>query len=233
MFAVIKTGGKQYKVSPQDILKIEKLNGETGDQIVFDQVLSLGHDGQTHIGAPLVEGATVVGEIVEQGRSRKIIIFKKRRRQNSRRKNGHRQHFTQVQITEILTDGKKPSGKTQNEAAKKAKTDNPAETAKSESKKEAAPEKKAATPSPKSTKGDEPKTEALFKAPDSQKDDLKKISGVGPVLEKKLNALGITTYQQIADLSAEDMQKVDDALNFKGRIERDNWVQQAKDLMKG
>ncbi|HAT86890.1 50S ribosomal protein L21 [Cohaesibacter gelatinilyticus] len=212
MFAVIKTGGKQYTVSPEDVIKVEKLEGEAGDTVVFDSVLLVGGEGDAQVGAPLVDGATVAAEIVDQGRGRKIIIFKKRRRQNSRRRNGHRQHFTSVKITEILTGGKAPA-----KAAKKAAP------AKAEKKEEKAPAKAKA-------KKADAEVAALFDAPAGDKDDLKKISGVGPVLEGKLNALGITTFAQVAAFSAEDIAKVDDALNFKGRIERDNWLEQAAAL---
>lgn len=108
MFAVIKTGGKQYRVAADATFKVDKLAGEPGETVTFSDVLVLGGD-QPKLGAPLVEGASVAAEIVEHGRGRKIIVFKKRRRHNSRRKNGHRQDFTLVRITEILTDGAKPS----------------------------------------------------------------------------------------------------------------------------
>lgn len=97
MFAIIKTGGKQYRVTEGDLLQVEKLEGEEGGSVTFDQVLAAGDK----IGAPLVEGASVTAEIVDQGRGRKVIVFKKRRRQNSRRKNGHRQYITTVKITAI------------------------------------------------------------------------------------------------------------------------------------
>ena len=103
MFAVIKTGGKQYRVAANDTLQIEKLAGEAGETVTFADVLMLGGD-EPRIGAPLVAGAAVQAEIVEHKRGRKIIIFKKRRRQNSRRKNGHRQDFTVVRITGISAD---------------------------------------------------------------------------------------------------------------------------------
>jgi large subunit ribosomal protein L21 len=109
MFAVIKTGGKQYRVAADDRLQIDRLPGETGDSVTFSDVLMLGGDGEAKVGAPLVSGASVLAEIVEQGRGRKIIVFKKRRRQNSRRKNGHRQDYTLVKITDILAEGR--SGK--------------------------------------------------------------------------------------------------------------------------
>lgn len=97
MHAVIKTGGKQYRVAADDVIQIEKLEGEAGDKIEFAEVLMVGDK----IGAPTVSGAKVVGEVVEQGRGPKTINFKKRRRQNSKRKKGHRQHLTKVKITEI------------------------------------------------------------------------------------------------------------------------------------
>lgn len=126
MFAIIKTGGKQYRVAANDVISIEKLAGEAGEQITFADVLAVG----TEIGLPMVAGASVAGEIVEQTRGDKVIAFKKRRRQNSRRKRGHRQHLTMVRITEILTDGAKPSGKAKAKPTKaKAKAEKPAEAA--------------------------------------------------------------------------------------------------------
>ena len=109
MFAVIKTGGKQYRVAANETLQVEKLVGEAGETVTFADVLMLGGEGEPRIGAPLVTGASVLAEIVEHKRGKKVIIFKKRRRQNSRRKNGHRQDFTLVRITEIFADASKAS----------------------------------------------------------------------------------------------------------------------------
>ena len=108
MFAVIKTGGKQYRVAADDLLQVEKIKGEPGEIVQFGEVLVVGGDSAT-LGTPTVAGASVAAEVVEQGRGPKVIAFKKRRRKNSRRKRGHRQEFTLVRITEILTDGAKPS----------------------------------------------------------------------------------------------------------------------------
>jgi large subunit ribosomal protein L21 len=108
MFAVIKTGGKQYRVAAEDVLKVEKVKGEPGEIVQFGEVLVVGGDAVT-LGAPTVAGASVAAEVLEQGRGPKVIAFKKRRRKNSRRKRGHRQEFTLVRITEILTDGAKPT----------------------------------------------------------------------------------------------------------------------------
>ena len=108
MYAVIRTGGKQYKVAPEDVLQIEKIDGAAGDAVQFADVLMIGGEGEPAVGAPLVAGAAVSAEVVEQGRGAKVIIFKKRRRQNYRRKKGHRQDLTTVRILEIFTDGKAP-----------------------------------------------------------------------------------------------------------------------------
>jgi large subunit ribosomal protein L21 len=108
MFAVFKTGGKQYRVAAEDVLKVAKVKGEPGEIVEFGEVLVVGGDRVT-LGAPTVAGATVAAEVLDQARGPKIIAFKKRRRKNSRRKRGFREEFTLIRITEILTDGKKPS----------------------------------------------------------------------------------------------------------------------------
>jgi large subunit ribosomal protein L21 len=108
MFAVIKTGGKQYRVAAEDVLQIDKVKGDPGEIIQFGEVLVLGGD-EVKLGLPTIAGASVAAEVLEQGRGPKIIAFKKRRRKNSRRKRGHRQEFTLVRVTEILTDGAKPT----------------------------------------------------------------------------------------------------------------------------
>ena len=163
MFAVIKTGGTQYRVAAEDVLKVEKVAGNAGDTVEFTEVLAVG----TTIGTPVVEGAIVTAEIVEQGRGPKVISFKKRRRQNSKRIRGHRQLLTTVRISEILTGGAKPAKKA---AAKPAK-------AKAE---EAAPAAAAAAA---------PSAGIV--------DDITLIGGVGPALKKKLEGAGITSLRQI------------------------------------
>ena len=149
MYAVIKTGGKQYRVAANDKILIEKLDGAAGDQVNFTEVLMVSNGGTVDIGAPFLSGATVVGEIEKQARGPHIIIFKKRRRKHYRRRNGHRQDLTSVTITEILTGGAKPTAKA------KAKPEAKAEAAASpavEATAEAAPKKAAAKPrKPKTT----------------------------------------------------------------------------------
>lgn len=158
-FAVIKTGGKQYKVAANDVIKIEKLDAEAGDIVTFDEVLMVGDV----IGAPLVEGALVAAELVETKKQKTVIIFKKRRRHNSRRRNGHRQLLSTVRITEILTGGAKPTIK----AAAKAEA--------TETVTEKAPAKKAAAPKAEAT---EAKAAAPKKAP------AKKAAAEGEAAEK-------------------------------------------------
>lgn len=102
MFAIVKTGGKQYRVSPTEKIIVEKLNGEVGSKITLDQVLFFQNDnGETKFGKPIIEGASIEAEIVKNFKGDKVIIFKKRRRQNSRRKRGHRQNHTQIKILSI------------------------------------------------------------------------------------------------------------------------------------
>jgi large subunit ribosomal protein L21 len=108
MFAVIRTGGKQYRVAAEDVIKVEKVKGDPGEIVQFGEVLVVGGDDVT-LGLPTVAGASVAAEVLEQGRGAKVIAFKKRRRKNSRRRRGHRQEFTLLRVTEILTDGAKPT----------------------------------------------------------------------------------------------------------------------------
>ena len=120
MFAVIKTGGKQYRVAAEDVIRIDKVKGDPGEIIEFGEVLVVSGDNVS-LGTPTIAGASVAAEVIEQGRGPKIIAFKKRRRKNSRRKRGHRQDFTLVRVTEILTDGAKASKKAASRAKAKAR----------------------------------------------------------------------------------------------------------------
>jgi large subunit ribosomal protein L21 len=127
MYAVIRTGGKQYKVTENDVIAVERLDADAGGELTFSEVLAL-HDGKAaKIGAPLVDGAQVIADVLEQRKGEKIIIFKKKRRQNYRRKNGHRQLETVVRITAILDAGQprpaaKPKAEPKSDASPEAKT---------------------------------------------------------------------------------------------------------------
>jgi large subunit ribosomal protein L21 len=152
MFAVFKTGGKQYRVAAEDVLKVDRVKGEPGEIVEFGEVLVVGGDS-VMLGAPTVAGATVAAEVLDQGRGAKIIAFKKRRRKNSRRKRGHRQEFTLLRITEILTDGKKPS-KTVPPRPKRVPPPKPEEAADAAS--AAAAGSEAATEKPRRTSAKKP-----------------------------------------------------------------------------
>ena len=129
MFAVIKTGGKQYRVAAEEPITVAMLAGEPGDAVTFGEVVMLSNDNGVEVGAPLVAGATVSGTVVEHTRGEKVIAFKKRRRQNSKRKRGHRQDYTVVRITEILAGGEKPKKTAAKKTTKAAADAAPAEAA--------------------------------------------------------------------------------------------------------
>ncbi len=154
MFAVIRTGGKQYRVAPTDMVEVEKLPGAAGDAVAFGEVLMVGGDDGVAVGSPTLDGATVAGEIVGQKRTAKILVFKKRRRQNSKRSRGHRQDLTLVRITEILTDGKAP---TKQQAAAKAPAEAKSEAVAVAETGEVAAEKPARKPRAKAAKPAEDK----------------------------------------------------------------------------
>jgi large subunit ribosomal protein L21 len=142
MFAVIKTGGKQYKVAKNDVIAVEMLAGTPGDTVELSDVLMIGEDGkEPTVGTPVVDKAAVFAEVVEQTRGEKIIVFKKKRRQGYRRKAGHRQYLTMLRITDISPTGTKPAAKAKAPAKAKAETAAPAEEAKAEAKPKAAPKK--------------------------------------------------------------------------------------------
>jgi len=218
MYAVIKTGGKQYKVAEGDRLVVEKIDGEAGDQIVFGEVLMLGGTDGVTVGSPHIDGAQVIGELVELRKGDKVLVFKKRRRQNYRRKKGHRQWEAFVSISEIVLPGAKPK------TAAKAK-------AKPAAKSEEAPAKAA----PKAAaKADKPASKAAPKAKAAANDDLTQLNGVGPAYAKKLNESGITSFAQVAAWKAADLDALDaDIPGIKAKAETGEWVKQAKDLAKG
>ena len=217
MFAVLKTGGKQYKVQAGDLLRVEKLAADAGETIQFNDVLMLGGD-KVVVGAPLVKDAGVQAEVVDQIKGEKTINFVKRRRKHSsKRTKGHRQKLTLVKVTDILASGADKSGVKAAVGAGSVSATAVAAAAPKAAKK-AAPKK-------------ESKAEAAPAA--AAADDLKKLSGVGPALEKKLLEGGVTSFAQIAAWTEADIAEFDEKLSFKGRIEREGWVEQAKELAKG
>ena len=215
MFAVLKTGGKQYKVQSGDTLRVEKLAANAGDTVQFNEVLMIGGDAPV-VGSPVVADAGVQAEVIEQIKGTKTINFVKRRRKHSsKRTKGHRQQLTLIRVTDILASGASASGimAAENGAGFVLGSE------------DAKPAKKA-----KSSKSsvESPKPETTDSA-----DDLSKLSGVGPVMVKKLNSEGVINFAQIAAWTPEDIAEIDEKLSLKGRIDRDDWVKQATDLAKG
>ncbi|MDB2369298.1 50S ribosomal protein L21, partial [Octadecabacter sp.] len=230
MFAVLKTGGKQYRVASGDVLRVEKVAAEAGETIQFNDILMVGNT----VGAPLVEGAGVQAEVIDQIKGDKTINFVKRRRKHSsKRTKGHRQQLTLVRITDILEKG---AGKSGVKAAlngsgfmsasmieRSANPGMPAsEKAAAAAERASAPKTaKAAKPAAKkaekpAAKEAAPKAEAKKAAPkkaakaDAGADDLTMISGVGPVIVKKLHAEGVTTFAQIAAWTPADVADMDE-----------------------
>ncbi len=198
MFAVLKTGGKQYKVQSGDLLRVEKLAADAGEKIQFNDILMLGGD-DTVVGAPFVEGAAVQAEVIDQIKGEKVIHFVKRRRKHSsKRTKGHRQQLTLLKVTDILASGAEGTGF------------------------------KAAMGAGSAPASDASASKAAPAADGA--DDLKKLSGVGPAMEKKLVAAGITSYAQVAAWTEEDVARIDEELSLKGKIEKEGWVAQAAEL---
>ena len=202
MYAVIQTGGKQYRVAVGDRLKVEALVAEPGDSVELDKVLMISDHNNVQVGTPLLEGQSVSAQVVDNGRGEKIKVFKMQRRQGYRRTQGHRQNFTEIEITAIAGQGNPEQ----------------AQTEKAEKKVEQAPKQVA--------------TESAAKAVENDQagDDLTQINGIGPVISEKLYNLGYTTFAQIAALDDDGVAEIEEQLSFKGRIEREEWIKQAAEL---
>ena len=218
MYAVIKTGGKQYKVSEGDVLRVEKLDAQAGDTVAFDEVLMIGGEGDALVGAPAIDGAKVTAEVLDVRKDKKVVVFKKRRRQNYRRKKGHRQWLAVVSVAEIL----KPGAKSKLSAKKKASAAKaPVE--------QAAAEKEAPKAAPKA----EAKPKAAPKAATAPAgdDDLTKLTGVGPAFAKKLVEAGVISFAQIAAWDEAEIERLDGEISgLKGKAEKGDWVAEAKKL---
>jgi large subunit ribosomal protein L21 len=187
MYAVVRTGGKQYRVAGGDLVRVDKMVAEQGSTVTLNDVLLVGSGADVKSGA----GTTVTAEVVAQFKDDKITVFKKKRRHNYRRKNGHRQQLTLLRITAI---GDVIAA--------------------------VAPKKVAAVAAPAATGG-------------LDVNNLSLISGVGPTIEKKLRAAGINSWNDIAGWSEDDMVRWNDELKLGHRPGREQWVEQAKELLDG
>jgi large subunit ribosomal protein L21 len=244
MYAIIKTGGKQYRVSPGETLRVESLAVAEGESINFDQVLMVADGDNISVGNPLLSDAVVTGKVLSHGRGDKVRIIKFRRRKHHRKQMGHRQNFTELEIVSI-NGVTAPAGSEDNAKGAKAKSDS-GKDKKSGANDDSGSGAKAAAgaaavtaaagaTAAASASADSASTEAphFLDAPNGEPDDLKKILGIGPVLEEKLNGMGIYHYSQIAAFTDDDIASINTHLNFPGRIERDEWIPQAAELMQG
>jgi large subunit ribosomal protein L21 len=204
MYAVIKTGGKQYRVAADEVFEIEKVEGDPGSVVNFGEVLMLGGNGGVTVGKPVISGASVTAEILEQGRGPKTINFKKRRRKNSRRKKGHRQDLTTVRILEVLAAGQSASKKATGVGVVA-----------------------------RAFRGNGRSFEVL-KAPEGRRgDDLSLIGGVGPKYVEALNKAGIFHMWQVAAMTKQNIAALEATGHFGGHIAGGEWVQQAQELING
>jgi large subunit ribosomal protein L21 len=237
MFAVLKTGGKQYRVKTGDTLRVEKLAADAGETIQFNDVLMVDET----VGTPYVEGAAVQAEVVDQIRGEKVIHFVRRRRKHSsKRRKGHRQYLTVVKVTSILPKGGAetgvkaavgagvlPRGETVAPPARHAANRTEQAEMSARVATGGAPDKPADAPAAPS--GTRP-SNLLDAARGGAPDDLKRIAGLGPKMADLLNENGVFHFDQIAAWNDDEIAYMDEKLSLRGRIARDGWVDQAKAL---
>jgi len=206
MYAVIKTGGKQYRVSPGDMLKVESIDAEVGATIDFEEIMMIANGEDITVGTPTIASAKVAALVVAHGRAKKVEIVKFRRRKHHQKRTGHRQNFTQVQIQNINGEG----------APERVATPKTAEA-----EEVAAPAKKAAPK--KEAKADKPAAKAK-----SSSDDLSKIEGIGPKAATALVEGGIASFSDLAEASVEDIQKIlEEAEGRFSSLKPATWSKQA------
>ncbi len=214
MYAVIKTGGKQYRVEPGNVLKVETLDAEVGATVNFEEVLMIADGDDVTVGTPTIASAKVVAEVIAHGRAKKVEIVKFRRRKHHQKRTGHRQNFTQVQIQNINGKGapaKKATAKTE---AKGTDAETKAKPAKKETAKPAEKKPVAKKAAPKKS---------------AEKDDLTKIEGVGPKAAEALVAAGLATFADVAKAKVPAIQTILDEADGKfGAMKPDSWPKQAK-----
>ena len=254
MYAVIKTGGKQYRVTPGDVLKVETLQAEVGASVNFEEVLMISDDGKLTVGSPLVASAKVAATVIAHGRAKKVEIIKFKRRKHHQKRTGHRQNFTQVQIQNINGKGKPENvmapkteeAKAANEAAAKSTAKKATKPAKAKAKpaaKKAAPKanttekkaaakpatKKTATKAAPATTEKKPTTKKAAPKKSSAKDDLTKIEGIGPKAAEALTAAGLATFADVSKSTPTKIKKIlDEAEGRFGAMNPGTWTKQAE-----
>ena len=240
MYAIVEIAGQQFKVAKDQKIYVNRLAEDEGAEVSFDKVLLADDSGNVTLGAPAIDGALIGAKVIRHLKGDKVIVFKKKRRKGYQKKNGHRQSLTQLEILDINLSGKKKESKNE-------KTTTPTE-AKKEDTKNVTPEAEAQpnTPAPSEQNGkkevevkdtEEINVDKLLKsignATKADANDLKKINGIGPAYEKRLNEIGVYTYEQISQLKAADRDELAaiDGIT-RDKIESEEWVKQAKALMK-
>jgi large subunit ribosomal protein L21 len=240
MYAVIKTGGKQYRVSPGDKLKVETIDAEVGASFDFDTVLMISDGDKLTVGAPTIASAKVTAEVVAHGRGKKVEIIKFKRRKHHQKRTGHRQNFTQVEIQSINGKGAiAATAKKKAAPAKKAKAadaDDAKTAKKAPAAKKAAPAKAKAEPKKTADKKPAakkaaPKKAAAKKAPakKASADDLTKIEGIGPKAAEAMVAAGLATFADVSKSTEKKIQKIlDESEGRFGMMKPATWPKQAK-----
>ncbi len=231
MYAIVDIAGKQFKVAPDQHIYAPLLAGEAGSSVELGNVLLMGEGDDLEVGAPSVSGARVAATIVEHVKDDKVIIFKKKRRKGYRKKQGHRQQYTKLLIDEILGDGQQASPKKKQASKPEPTTADaaPQDTSAPTEPAHVLPASDELTPAPV----DESTADSAETAADSpsERDDLKEISGIGPVFEKELQDRGVHTFQQLIDLTSEEIEKLDVEIDGVTReMIEDDWIPQAKEL---
>ena len=222
MYAIVEIAGQQFKVAKDQKVFVHRLAGNKGDKVSFDKVLLL-DDGKVTIGAPAIKGAGVTAEILGHLKGDKVIVFKKKRRKGYQKKNGHRQFFTEIQITSIAATGHKATTPAKETAKPKAK-----KAVKAAPKKEVAkPKVEKATAKPAFKKAT-PKKTASKKAT-KKGDDLKKIEGIGPKIEEHFNNAGIWTWEELANTEVSRLQEILTAAGPRYKMHNPgSWPKQAR-----
>jgi large subunit ribosomal protein L21 len=235
MYAIVEIAGQQFKVAKDQKVYVHRLQDEEGSKVTFDNVLLLENGQDITIGAPAIDGAAVEATVVKHLKGDKVIVFKKKRRKGYKKKNGHRQYLTEIVIESILASGAKKAVKKEAPAKETA----PKAEAAPKAKKEAAVSENLVTRA--ENRAEEQHIEinvdkllhSIGTATKAEADDLKKINGIGPAYEKRLNEVGVYTYTQISKLKVAD-REILSALDgiTREKIESEEWVKQAKELLK-
>jgi len=231
MYAIVEIAGQQFKVAKDQKIYVNRLAEDEGADVSFDKVLLADDGGNVTLGAPAIDGALVGAKVVKHLRGDKVIVFKKKRRKGYKKKNGHRQWLTQLEIVDISLSGKKKESKKEDSKGTETVKDAPKKEAKSSEKPAKSVEKPAQAEA--SDLDVDKILGSIGTAKKEDADDLKEINGIGPAYEKRLNEVGIFTYEQISNLKAADRDQLSaiDGIT-REKMESEEWVKQAKALLK-